>query len=250
MGSCRRRLTDRPANHTQGDWNDKRHTANPISETLKSLRLADEIRELKAEIKRLNAEVSKAQARSEIAVAALAVGVPPSSLEDVVSRAENAGDQLSVVGPAEWIKSLRSTARHLFTQPEIDQPYAPPGTTAQPTQPTGGSGSDLRPGEKNPWTDADWHDTQQALIINSDPARAARLAAAAGSYVGAMPPGLRKSSWSSAGTWRWRRVAPPAPLALPLLPDLRHVYFIVAPRCWRRCRSPRLRSQPHYQKRQ
>ncbi len=173
-------------------------TVDPIVETLKSLRLADEIKDLKAEIKRLKSEVSKAETRSEIAVAALANGVPPSSLEDVVSRAENAGAELSVVGPVEWIKSLRPIAGHLFGQQE-DPAYAPPGTTAQPTsgggqnlKPVDLKPGDLKPGEKNPFSDEHWHDTQQALIIKADPERAARLAAAAGSYVGAMPPGLRR----------------------------------------------------------
>jgi hypothetical protein len=41
---------------------------------------------------------------------------------------------------------------------------------------------------KNPWSKDGWNDTEQAKVFRESPAKAAQLAAAAGSRVGALPP--------------------------------------------------------------
>jgi hypothetical protein len=49
----------------------------------------------------------------------------------------------------------------------------------------GGGGGDLRKGEKNPWTKDGWNMTEQGRIFRADPAKAERLAKAAGRHIGA-----------------------------------------------------------------
>jgi hypothetical protein len=99
----------------------------------------------------------------------------------------------SPIGPNEWVDGLKTTARHFFGQQEAAQPYAPKGTTA----PQPGGGGQAVPTGKNPFADATWNDTEQARIINSGPdgmEQAKQLAAAAGTYVGALPPGMRRKT--------------------------------------------------------
>jgi hypothetical protein len=185
-------------------------TTEIVDDTREFLDLKNEIKRLKSEIKKLTVEVSRAQARGDVAVIALAAGAKPDALQDVMGRVDEAGWAVedgrlvqlnadgttrSRIGAEEWVKGLRATAKHLFGTQDTGAQYAP-GTAPAPQ--TGGSqgmaSGDLEPGQPNPWNDATWNDTQQALLINSDRAKAERIAKAAGSYVGAMPPSMRRKT--------------------------------------------------------
>jgi hypothetical protein len=48
----------------------------------------------------------------------------------------------------------------------------------------GGGGGDLRKGERNPWAKETFNMTEQGAIYKADPARAERLAKAAGKSIG------------------------------------------------------------------
>lgn len=160
--------------------------------------LEADLAEAKAEIKRLKSDltaaaerIAKARASTEVAIAALAAGANPAALPDLQGRIEAAGWTIaagqavmpgSPIGPDEWIAGLKVTARHFFGQEP--SPYAPLGTTAQPT----GGGQGLPVGRANPWSRDGWDDMAQAAAYRADPAKAEAMATAAGSRIGALKP--------------------------------------------------------------
>jgi hypothetical protein len=134
----------------------------------------------------------------------VSMGVLPDALPDFLAAVPNAGWIVNEEGAPE----LRDpkTGRPVYNgsgdpitpeewaaqQAQGRQGYLFQGGRRQAEQ--AGNGGDLRHGEPNPFADATWNDTEQARIINSGPdgmEKAKRLAAAAGTKVGAMPPGLR-----------------------------------------------------------
>lgn len=118
--------------------------------------------------------------------AALAGGVQPQAIPDVLNRAKDAGwalneqgkliltvngvmafgaDGASPLTPKEWVNgALKDTASHFFATPH--------GLNA-----TGGSGGG---GSKNPFTKDGWNMTEQGRIAKENPALAKTLAANAG----------------------------------------------------------------------
>lgn len=173
------------------------HLDDEHSEVRKRWKLEEDLREAKAEIKRLNLEVSKAQARADVAIAALDAGVTREGLLDIDNRAAAAGWAMkdgravmvnpdgthrSDIGPSEWVKSLQSSAKHLFTQPDDAKPTQSAGVP-------GGGGKPIPTGRSNPWSKDGWSDTEQARVyLEQGRDRAEAMAKAVGSYLGALPP--------------------------------------------------------------
>lgn len=77
------------------------------------------------------------------------------------------------INPEEWFKDLTSAKPHWF------------GASAGGGAPGGKAGG---AGTGNPWSKAGWNATEQANLVRTDKARAERLAAAAGSKIGATSP--------------------------------------------------------------
>ena len=164
--------------------------------------LEGQVNALKAEIAKLTGERDSAVSENkrivvsgEITRAAVAAGVLPDAIPDLLLRADHSGwtrnDKGDVVlldsktnsivyggngadpiTPEEWVLGLKQTARHFFNIPFGG----------------GASGSDQSPGAKNPWTKEHWDDTAQALAYRADPVKAEAMAKAAGSRIGALRP--------------------------------------------------------------
>ena len=174
---------------------------------------------LKASVKALEAELSQEKAGVRVAVIAAASGVMPKAIADVVTRAKLAGtwktdkntgqfyrvgaDGLPDIAPMggtvtleSVVASLRQDAPHLW--PEGDGPVAeaPPQASPQASRPVrapqGGRAFDPNgrmvprypdngaADPENPWTKGAWNITKQSKTIEADPAKALKLASAAG----------------------------------------------------------------------
>ena len=169
-------------------------------------KLEVELRDAKAEIKRANDRADRAEAIQRVAVAAIDAGVSRDALPDVVNRATDAGwtlkdgrlvlvdkamgipvlsyENSKPMEPDEWVRNLKSTARHLFSSSADNQS----GSQA-------GGGQGVPTGRDNPWSAEGWNSTTQAKVYRESPARAEAMAKAAGSYLGALPPDPRKKSY-------------------------------------------------------
>ena len=156
----------------------------------------NQIRTLTEALKKAEVERDTAVTRHQRSVidrdltdAALAAGVRPTAIPDLLFRAERAGwiltdknkvvlrddeggtqyvigaDGASPLTPKEWINGhVRDTAPHFFDMP------------------TGGGalGSNGAAGSKNPWLKESWNMTEQGKVFREKPALAKQLAAAAG----------------------------------------------------------------------
>lgn len=157
--------------------------------------LKSNLETLKGERDSAVAENKRIVVSGDITRAALAEGVLPEAIPDLLLRADHSGwtrnekgdvvlfDKKSnsiVYGangadpltPEEWVIGLKQNARHFFNRPSG----------------AGGLGSDHNAGAPNPWAKDTWDDTAQALAYRADPVRAEAMAKAAGSYVGALKP--------------------------------------------------------------
>ncbi len=141
------------------------------------------------------AENKRIVVNGEITRAAVAAGVLPDAIPDLLSRADRSGwtrndkgevvlfDQktnsfvygsngVDYITPEEWVLSLKQNARHFFNLPFGG----------------GASGSDSFVPGKNPWSKDGWDDMAQAAAYRADPVKAEQLAKAAGSRIGALRP--------------------------------------------------------------
>jgi hypothetical protein len=172
--------------------------------------LTSEIAKLKAEYKsqitELKAKAGRAAAGRHLAVAAMRAGVLPEALPDLMNRADAAGwttdeadnpvlwdtkrnapafdpeNNLDMMTPESWVKSMKKTAQHFFASPAQPQAY--------------GSGPARSPGGfdlsgRNPWNADTWDDMAQVSIYRENPDRAKAMAEAAGSHIGALRPTRR-----------------------------------------------------------
>lgn len=182
--------------------------------TLEDIRIESLTREndrLKAELKQAEARISQAEAGQRIASIAAASGVMAKAIPDVVTRALSAGTwkmdkntrqfyragadglpDIAATGGTVTLESvvasLRQDAPHLW--PEGEESEAPAGRPVQAPQARKPSNMDERmvprnpnsgPADaENPWTNAARNLTKQAAIIEADPAKALKLAMAAG----------------------------------------------------------------------
>lgn len=182
--------------------------------TLEDIRiesLTRKVEGLEADLKKAEARADQAEAGQRIASIAAASGVMAKAIPDVVTRALSAGtwkmdkntrqyyrvgaDGLpdiaasgGTVSLESIVASLRQDAPHLW--PEGEEPEAPAGRPAQAPQARKPSNMAERmvprnpnsgPADaENPWTDAARNITKQAAIIDDDPAKALKLATAAG----------------------------------------------------------------------
>lgn len=137
---------------------------------------------------------------------AASMGVLPDAIPDFLSRADRSGWIVNEQGAPE----LRDpkTGQPVYGSNGVD-PITPEEWAAQQAQ--GGKGYLFQSGrrqdeqagngggygEPNPFSAETWNDTEQARIITSGPdgmEKAKRLAAAAGTHVGALPPGQRRKA--------------------------------------------------------
>lgn len=188
--------------------------------TLEDIRIESLTREndrLKASVKALEGELSQAQAGQRVAAIAAASGVMPKAIPDVVTRALLAGSwkvdkntgqfyrvgadglpDIAAMGGTVTLESivasLRQDAPHLW--PDGDGPVAeaPPQATrpvrAPQSSPAFDASGRLVPrypdnspapaDPENPWTKGAWNITKQSKTIEADPAKALKLASAAG----------------------------------------------------------------------
>lgn len=130
----------------------------------------------------------------EITRAAMAVGVIPDGIPDIIGAAIRDGWAVNDRGemelrdpksgavafdvtPETWAAAqAKGQRRYLFQNGQSGQ------------QPGGGGGL-----EKNPWSKDTWSDTEQALLYKANPAKAEQMAKAAGSCIGALDPRLGPS---------------------------------------------------------
>lgn len=141
------------------------------------------------------AENKRIVVSGEITRAAVAAGVLPDAIPDLLSRADRSGwtrndkgevvlfddktnsfvygsNGVDYITPEEWVLSLKQSARHFFNLPFGG----------------GASGSDSFVAGKNPWSKDGWDDMAQAAAYRADPVKAEQLAKAAGSRIGALRP--------------------------------------------------------------
>jgi hypothetical protein len=141
------------------------------------------------------AENKRIVVSGEITRAAIAAGVLPDAIPDLLSRAERSGwtrsdkgevilfdertnsyvygaNGVDYITPEEWVLSLKQSARHFFNMPFGG----------------GAIGGDQFVAGKNPWSKDGWDDMAQAAAYRSDPVKAEQLAKAAGSRIGALRP--------------------------------------------------------------
>lgn len=133
------------------------------------------------------------------------MGFPAAAITDVLSGVAVAGWTVNEKGEPKF-RDQKSGFVYDDVTPEgwLREQAGPGGRwhylTRQGAFQTGGGGGqsmasgDLKPGQPNPWVDAHWNDTEQALLINADRAKAERIAKAAGSFIGAMPLSMRKKT--------------------------------------------------------
>lgn len=141
------------------------------------------------------AENKRIVVSGEITRAAIAAGVLPDAIPDLLSRAERSGwtrsdkgevilfdertnsyvygaNGVDYITPEEWVLSLKQSARHFFNMPFGG----------------GAIGGDQFVAGKNPWSRDGWDDMAQAAAYKADPVKAEQLAKAAGSRIGALRP--------------------------------------------------------------
>jgi len=191
LRSLRQRVDDR-------DLVDKKGFEEALNKRTAEMKASadNQIRTLTEALKKAETERDAAVTRHQRSVidrdltdAALAAGVRPTAIPDLLFRAERAGwilteknkvvlrddeggtqyvigaDGASPLTPKEWINGhVRDTAPHFFDMP------------------TGGGalGSNGATGSKNPWLKESWNMTEQGKIFREKPALAKQMAAAAG----------------------------------------------------------------------
>lgn len=80
------------------------------------------------------------------------------------------------LSPADWFSDMQEKRPHWWG----------------PSTGGGAGGGGLKPGENNPWSAAHWNLTAQGAIVKANPTRAAALASAVGSKIGATAPTVKK----------------------------------------------------------
>jgi hypothetical protein len=183
---------------------DKKGWETALSQRTEQMKqtLEGQINALKAQAESFQKERDAAVAENkrivvsgEITRAAVAAGVLPDAIPDLLSRADRSGwtrndkgevvlldsktnsyvyggNGVDYITPEEWVLSLKQSARHFFNIPFGG----------------GASGSDQSASGKNPWVKESWDDMEQARIYRADPVRAEQMAKLAGSRIGALRP--------------------------------------------------------------
>lgn len=147
------------------------------------------ISELEKKIRQLERENAALTVRAELQPMAWAAGVRAEALDDVLNRAErnfNVGENRKLTakdsgyGPDQWIKELRKTASHLFTEAGTGSGNEPEERSRLPREFTG---------LNNPWSKQSWNLTRQGQVFQlHGEAVAERLAELAGVKFGAVKP--------------------------------------------------------------
>ncbi|UEM08231.1 hypothetical protein JL101_036430 (plasmid) [Skermanella rosea] len=153
---------------------------------------------LEAENKQLKGENAQERAGRRLAEIASAAGVLPSAVPDAVARALEAGSWKEMKGklvrigadghpeigpggsditPDRAMKSLKSSAPHLFADADADGTSSA-ASAARPSSSSASSIPEKYRGNKNPWRSGNM--TQQAEVYRTSPALAQRLADEAG----------------------------------------------------------------------
>lgn len=183
---------------------DKKGWETALSQRTEQMKqtLEGQINALKAQAESFQKERDAAVAENkrivvsgEITRAAVAAGVLPDAIPDLLSRADRSGwtrndkgevvlldsktnsyvyggNGVDYITPEEWVLSLKQSARHFFNLPFGG----------------GATGSDQSASGKNPWVKENWDDMEQARIYRADPVRAEQMAKLAGSRIGALRP--------------------------------------------------------------
>jgi hypothetical protein len=157
--------------------------------------LKEQVTTLKTERDTAVSENKRIVVHGDLTRAAVAAGVLPDAIPDLLSRADRSGwtrndkgevvlfdtktnsfvygsNGVDYITPEEWVLSLKQSARHYFNIPFGG----------------GASGSDSFVAGKNPWSKDGWDDMAQAAAYRADPIKAEQLAKAAGSRIGALRP--------------------------------------------------------------
>lgn len=147
---------------------------------------------------KLKTELTRLQIDAAVVTTGGEFGLRQTAHEDLIARARGVwrlGDDGKPVamngdepifgrsgGPItmkEWMEGLAKSAGHLFEE-----------NSGSGSSGGGGSNGGGTAGEVNPWGEKTWNLTQQGALIRTDPAKAKRLAAAAGKTI--KIPGARK----------------------------------------------------------
>lgn len=130
---------------------------------------------------------------NEITRAAMAVGIIPDGIPDIIGGAIRDGWTVNDRGEME-LKDPKTGAVAFDVTPDTWAATQAKGrrrylfhSGQNGQQPSGGGFGTA----KNPWSKDTWNDTEQAKVYLADPAKAEAMAKAAGSRVGALPPHLQ-----------------------------------------------------------